>query len=306
MTYLLFFYNIAISFASLYLCSTYLRLYRAEGVSTFLYVALLYLLYLIDIIVLYMFDFIPEFEATLTWLQETAPYVYASPSLAMLLCYRLILTSSFDRSRPNQEAAFWMMCLLGTVVSWTIPDFAVSVIAEWVISTVLRLWIVMFGVRMLLARTVRSNRSEAFALAAVLAVFVACEIADSIITFQGVQANVYPIRRIPMEVLGCAYLTAGFLYLRYRRYLERKASEADLIPVVARRYGLTKREEEMLRMLADGMSNRAISEREYISVGTVKTHAHNTYKKLDISGRSELDGFLAQELEKASRPKRPS
>lgn len=306
MTYLLFFYNIAVSFASLYLCSTYLRLYRAEGTRTFLYAALLFLLYLVDIIVLYMFDFIPEFEATLMWLQETAPYVYASLSLAMLLCYRLILTSSFNRSRPSHEAAFWMACLLGTVVSWTIPNFAVSVVAEWAISTVLRIWIVLFGVRMLLMRTVRSNRTGAVALGAALAVFVVCEIADSIITFQGIQTDTYPLRRAPMEVLGFAYLAAGFAYLRYRRYLEQKASEADLVPAVAHRYGLTKREEEMLRMLADGMSNRAISEREYISIGTVKAHAHNTYKKLGVSGRSELDGFLAQELKKSARPKRLS
>lgn len=55
-------------------------------------------------------------------------------------------------------------------------------------------------------------------------------------------------------------------------------------------------------MMADGMSNREISEREYISIGTVKTHAHNTYKKLGITGRTELDGFLQDELENASRP----
>ena len=94
MAYLLFFYNIAISFASIHLCSTYWSLYRAERQSTFFYTALLYLLYLADIIVLYMSDFIPEFEDALAWLQESASYAYPALSVAMLLCYRLILTSA--------------------------------------------------------------------------------------------------------------------------------------------------------------------------------------------------------------------
>ena len=38
----------------------------------------------------------------------------------------------------------------------------------------------------------------------------------------------------------------------------------------------------MLEMLADGMSNQQISSQAFISVGTVKTHAHNIYAKLGI------------------------
>lgn len=303
MTYLLFFYNIAISFASIYLCFTYLKLFRIERANALLCTALLYLLYLIDIVVLYMVDFIPEFEEALAWLQATAPYVYSSLSLAMLLCYRLILSNAFNRSRPNREVAFWMCCFMATLVTWSIPSFAVSVAAEWVVSTVLRIWVAAFGVRMLASRPTALRRGPFLALALLLAVFIGCELADSCITLHGIERGAYPLRRIPMEVLGIACLAAGFLYPRYRRSLEIKAAEADLIPLVAQRYGLTRREEDMLRMMAEGMTNRAIGEKEYIAVGTVKTHAHNTYRKLGIAGRADLDAFLDRERKRISHPR---
>lgn len=302
MAYLLFFYNIAISFASIHLCSTYWSLYHAERQSTFFYTALLYLLYLADIIVLYMSDFIPEFEDALAWLQESASYAYPALSVAMLLCYRLILTSACGRENFRRDVAFWAACFMGTIASWAIPNFAISVSVEWAFTTVLRIWIIVFAMRMMATPEVNQNRVTLATLGALLTVFIICETADSFITLSNAQAGLYPLRRIPMEILGNLYLLTGFLYLRCRRRLASKAAEADLISIVAQRYDLTKREQEMLRMMADGMSNREISEREYISIGTVKTHAHNTYKKLGITGRTELDGFLQNELENASRP----
>lgn len=49
---------------------------------------------------------------------------------------------------------------------------------------------------------------------------------------------------------------------------------------------LTSRELEILRMAADGLTNRAIGERLYLSVGTVKTHLDNIYRKLEVSDRA--------------------
>lgn len=45
---------------------------------------------------------------------------------------------------------------------------------------------------------------------------------------------------------------------------------------------LTKRELEVLQLIADGHSNAAIARRLYISVGTVKTHVRNILTKHKI------------------------
>ena len=51
---------------------------------------------------------------------------------------------------------------------------------------------------------------------------------------------------------------------------------------------LTPREVGMIRMVAQGLRNKAIGERLTISEGTVKVHLHNIYEKLGVDGRLEL------------------
>lgn len=61
---------------------------------------------------------------------------------------------------------------------------------------------------------------------------------------------------------------------------------------------LTRREIQILRMLAEGLRNRVIAERLSISEGTVKVHLRHIYGKVGVSGRLELvvrahrDGLL--------------
>jgi DNA-binding CsgD family transcriptional regulator/tetratricopeptide (TPR) repeat protein len=50
---------------------------------------------------------------------------------------------------------------------------------------------------------------------------------------------------------------------------------------------LTEREEEVLTLVAQGLSNRQIGERLYISTKTVSVHVSNLLAKLGVSGRAE-------------------
>ncbi len=50
---------------------------------------------------------------------------------------------------------------------------------------------------------------------------------------------------------------------------------------------LTKREYEVLCLIADGMSNKEISERLYISEKTVKNHVSSILRKLEVSDRTQ-------------------
>jgi LuxR family maltose regulon positive regulatory protein len=50
---------------------------------------------------------------------------------------------------------------------------------------------------------------------------------------------------------------------------------------------LSERELEVLRLIAEGLANREIAERLYISLSTVKSHAASIYGKLDVHKRTE-------------------
>jgi LuxR family maltose regulon positive regulatory protein len=50
---------------------------------------------------------------------------------------------------------------------------------------------------------------------------------------------------------------------------------------------LSQRELEVLQLIAQGLSNREIGERLFLSLNTVKVHARNIYGKLGVSNRTE-------------------
>ena len=51
---------------------------------------------------------------------------------------------------------------------------------------------------------------------------------------------------------------------------------------------LTPREREILSLIAQGLTNREIAERLFLSVNTVKTHRLHIYQKLDLHNRAGL------------------
>jgi LuxR family maltose regulon positive regulatory protein len=59
---------------------------------------------------------------------------------------------------------------------------------------------------------------------------------------------------------------------------------------------LTDREQEVLELMAAGLTNREIAEQLVISPGTVKKHTGNIYGKLDVGSRTEA-AARARELD---------
>lgn len=59
---------------------------------------------------------------------------------------------------------------------------------------------------------------------------------------------------------------------------------------------LSKRELEVLQLMSEGLSNKEIAERLFVSLNTIKTHSSNLFFKLDVERRT-------QAIEKAKRLK---
>jgi len=60
-------------------------------------------------------------------------------------------------------------------------------------------------------------------------------------------------------------------------------AQADPIPPGG---SLTERETEVLQLMADGLTNRQIAVRLYVTEATVKTHVNNVFGKLDVNDRA--------------------
>ena len=54
-----------------------------------------------------------------------------------------------------------------------------------------------------------------------------------------------------------------------------------------KKYGLTKKELEVLALIVDGLSNQEISQKLVVSISTTKAHVHNILQKLYLTDRTK-------------------
>ncbi len=95
-------------------------------------------------------------------------------------------------------------------------------------------------------------------------------------------ATGYLLKDAPPEELAAGVRTAA-------------AGRSALAPAVAQRLmdrmrtpavALSKREAEVLQLVADGLSNQQISQRLFVSQATVKSHLVHIFTKLDVDSRT--------------------
>jgi two-component system, NarL family, response regulator LiaR len=65
-------------------------------------------------------------------------------------------------------------------------------------------------------------------------------------------------------------------------YPDFKLNEPEL-----QRLGISKREYEVLELMAQGLSNQEIADKLFVSLNTVKTHSSNLFMKLDARRRTQ-------------------
>jgi len=85
------------------------------------------------------------------------------------------------------------------------------------------------------------------------------------------------------------------------QWLERGSTKLALVKMLRMEAGtrellehLTPREIELVKMVAQGFQNKSIAAQLFISEGTVKSHLHKVYEKLNLHGRLSLLRYAQQ------------
>ena len=105
-------------------------------------------------------------------------------------------------------------------------------------------------------------------------------------------------------ILTALIAVSFWLWLRRRRrFLKQQLLhqiEGDL-GTFSEHFDLTKREQEILALILQGKSNKAIEAELFISSKTVKNHVYNLYQKLGVKSRLELANAV-REFSAKNRP----
>lgn len=106
------------------------------------------------------------------------------------------------------------------------------------------------------------------------------------------------VRELSIEIyVGLvAVLFTGLGIWAGLKLTHRKVATVALIPAGPdfsldeqglQRLGISKREYEVLELIAQGLSNQEIADRLFVSLNTIKTHSSHLFMKLDARRRTE-------------------
>lgn len=120
-------------------------------------------------------------------------------------------------------------------------------------------------------------------------------------------ASIYCVKTAGREDLASA-IRQAFLHSIYVATGQRERTETvtETSEVKTAATDLTRRELEILRLVAEGHSNAQLAKMLWVTEQTVKFHLSNIYRKLDVSNRTEasrwaqLNGLLAEAQPAAS------
>jgi DNA-binding NarL/FixJ family response regulator len=101
------------------------------------------------------------------------------------------------------------------------------------------------------------------------------------------------VRNIPIEIY-IGIVAIGFVALGI--WAGRKLARPEVVKIgpdfeldakQLARLGISKREYEVLELIAEGLSNQEIADKLFVSTSTVKTHTSNLFAKLDARRRTQ-------------------
>lgn len=91
----------------------------------------------------------------------------------------------------------------------------------------------------------------------------------------------------------------------FREIAQSQSARDDAAPVGEGIKVLTKREAEILRLVAEGLTNEEIGRKIFISEKTVKTHLTNIFDKLHVNNRFKAALFIMNQPAGASLAPKP-
>lgn len=271
-------------------------LYTKNNKRVYFYGGILFLLLLIDNTIVNLSEFSLSFEQ----LYETGDSVYYvayTIYLGIVLLGRQMIKEVYNKGFSKLEKALFILIPLGVIILGYQADHKVFELG---------VHLSFFGGLSYLYTCVwrEINKSECIkAVVLLLGLSSVLAIVDSVFYFQSYSANlaentvIDPLEYRFLAFDGMKLLVIGVGFWSIRRNLlglvvgntqDKDLSTEDKIDNFCMTYGLTVRQKDIVSLIIEGDSNKEISEKLFITEGTVKTHIYNIFKKVEVTSRQQI------------------
>lgn len=313
MEYLLFFLNILFTVATAISVAGAYFLRNARKGKVFIAIEALFVIYFLDNTIVFMTEAISSFAILYDKLFLSSPVLKAALQICAIFCF-LFIHKQILREKLN--SVNFTLLFSYAMVLFASNFVSILPVRAWLFYAATQFFNIGLCIYGIVKLRTHPNRYKGalykfyFKLAVFSIIMNLCIIAeDSYVIFNVDNYDIPDIfnRNISENLMVISY---SFIFFRYAVSIlnAHNMSVYDPVPVPApvipeappppapppaidgfcRLYSLTDREREVMEGLKEGLSINEISEKLYISVGTVKTHIHNLYGKADVNRKSDL------------------
>lgn len=299
MDILIFFYNILIMSAFVFCAVDFWVLYSRRKDKRLLYIAIVFFLFILDNLLLYMNEFLPEFSRYYEIILNTQPYIANILSMVICFSYRMVFIAYREKPMTSTEIILWYMALFVQFIA----SLAYSFIWGKIISILAfnGLAVGVFAAALYHIKKHGPFPPSAFApklhlwfIISAMLLELMCSIERALAEF-GIE--LLHDRFISIELISILFSCSAIAFI-IREFTQAPPPEAPRVndeentlqdfEDFCEQFSLTPRERDVLIYLILGYSNAEICEEACIAPGTVKSHTHNIYQKLDVCNRLSL------------------
>lgn len=283
-------------------------MYRRKGNNGFLFLLAAFLLYLGNDVMIFCTEMIPEFERVYDQMLISTASVQTVYYVCLMSCIAATLYHFLKVGKPT--CYFIIICVYAALLVYMpmIQNSQLMVFFYYLPTQILFVILGVMGIRNIQRHPDRFYQQPYFTLHMALIFMVGGAlmvfVEDSIVIFL-YDLYTKEILKISSRsvsenllMLGLAFFFISYTVESLDRLDVLPAPEPEPEPAPAEDQntamafgianGLTERECEILALLLEGKSQQEICDEVFIALGTVKTHIHNLYSKMDVSRRSQL------------------
>lgn len=305
----LFFYNLFIMSAYIFDGICFYVLYRKKQSRVYLFISIMFFLFMLDNLFFYMCEFLPGFSLFYESHAVMKGYISNIIGYFILFSYRLIIAAGDHKSIGRKEKGFWsILFLIYLTITYHYPSYRAEIGMRFLrCGLSILVFAIAFIERVLAVKvkkkeeTPQDDKKPLFGTG-FLFVSMVLQTLEAV-EYGFAEFGIYILmdhRILFTEIIGGFYTLFGIIYIIQHLFISAQKVDEIIPPVrstpdihgLSEMYSLTKREEEVLELLAKGKSNAEIAEIMFISAGTVKTHVHNIYQKLGVNSRLQLVNFF--------------